>query len=113
MFSIVLFICYSLFFFFQAEDGIRDAQESRGLGDVYKRQTTHSRAMAPTHIQTGTEKTLLLDCLTGPNAEWWKCSPKVGWEGHLSWFDMSSAVQDSRAKSGSASSLPNLSLIHI
>ena len=28
---------YSIFFF-QAEDGIRDAQESRGLGDVYKRQ---------------------------------------------------------------------------
>src|SRR5674536_137270 len=26
------------FFFFQAEDSIRDAQESRGLGDVYKRQ---------------------------------------------------------------------------
>ena len=25
-------------FFFQAEDGIRDAQDSRGLGDVYKRQ---------------------------------------------------------------------------
>ena len=25
-------------FFFQAEDGIRDAHESRGLGDVYKRQ---------------------------------------------------------------------------
>ena len=30
------------FFFFQAEDGIRDAQESRGLGDVYKRQVHHS-----------------------------------------------------------------------
>ena len=28
------------YFFFQAEDGIRDAQESRGLGDVYKRQVT-------------------------------------------------------------------------
>ena len=28
----------SLKLFFQAEDGIRDAQESRGLGDVYKRQ---------------------------------------------------------------------------
>ena len=27
-----------MFFFFQAEDGIRAAQESRGLGDVYKRQ---------------------------------------------------------------------------
>ena len=25
-------------FFCQAEDGRRDAQESRGLGDVYKRQ---------------------------------------------------------------------------
>ena len=25
-------------FFFQAEDGIRDSQVSRGLGDVYKRQ---------------------------------------------------------------------------
>ena len=33
----VSYVCL-LFFFFQAEDGIRDAQESRGLGDVYKRQ---------------------------------------------------------------------------
>ena len=29
-------------FCFQAEDGIRDAQESRGLGDVYKRQVHHT-----------------------------------------------------------------------
>ena len=29
------FMC---FFFFQAEDGIRDLVRSRGLGDVYKRQ---------------------------------------------------------------------------
>ena len=28
-------LCY---FFFQAEDGIRDLVRSRGLGDVYKRQ---------------------------------------------------------------------------
>ena len=28
----------SLFFCFQAEDGIRDLVRSRGLGDVYKRQ---------------------------------------------------------------------------
>ena len=28
----------SCFFFFQAEDGIRDLVRSRGLGDVYKRQ---------------------------------------------------------------------------
>ena len=32
------FFLLLFFFFFQAEDGIRDAQESRGLGDVYKRQ---------------------------------------------------------------------------
>ena len=29
------------FFFFQAEDGIRDLVRSRGLGDVYKRQKHH------------------------------------------------------------------------
>ena len=29
----------SSFFFFQAEDGIRDRSPSRGLGDVYKRQS--------------------------------------------------------------------------
>ena len=33
---VVLVFC---FFFFQAEDGIRDLVRSRGLGDVYKRQT--------------------------------------------------------------------------
>ena len=31
-------VCGSFFFFFQAEDGIRDLVRSRGLGDVYKRQ---------------------------------------------------------------------------
>eukprot|EP00658_Telonema_sp_P-2_P048137 TRINITY_DN3662_c0_g1_i3.p1 TRINITY_DN3662_c0_g1~~TRINITY_DN3662_c0_g1_i3.p1 ORF type:complete len:140 (+),score=46.82 TRINITY_DN3662_c0_g1_i3:81-500(+) len=35
---IVVLMLFFFFFFFQAEDGIRDAQESRGLGDVYKRQ---------------------------------------------------------------------------
>ena len=29
---------FSLLFFFQAEDGIRDLVRSRGLGDVYKSQ---------------------------------------------------------------------------
>ena len=32
-----------LFFFFQAEDGIRDLVRSRGLGDVYKRQLVSHR----------------------------------------------------------------------
>ena len=31
------------FFFFQAEDGIRDLVRSRGLGDVYKRQQQSAR----------------------------------------------------------------------
>ena len=35
--SVLLMSCF-LFFFFQAEDGIRDFCLSRGLGDVYKRQ---------------------------------------------------------------------------
>ena len=41
-----------IFFFFQAEDGIRDAQESRGLGDVYKRQVGAllARAEQPEHM---------------------------------------------------------------
>ena len=34
------------FFFFQAEDGIRDLVRSRGLGDVYKRQVPYE------HIDT-------------------------------------------------------------
>ena len=32
----------AIFFFFQAEDGIRYLVRSRGLGDVYKRQTEDS-----------------------------------------------------------------------
>ena len=32
-----------VFFFFQAEDGIRDLVRSRGLGDVYKRQIQPGR----------------------------------------------------------------------
>ena len=39
---LVIFVFCFVFFFFQAEDGIRDAQESRGLGDVYKRQIINS-----------------------------------------------------------------------
>ena len=38
-----VFILY--YFFFQAEDGIRDLVRSRGLGDVYKRQ-----AIDPTRV---------------------------------------------------------------
>ena len=52
---------FALFFFFQAEDGIRDLVRSRGLGDVYKRQhphidirlTTGNTAQVAEAIETG------------------------------------------------------------
>ena len=39
LFFFVFFLVIFFVFFFQAEDGIRDLVRSRGLGDVYKRQT--------------------------------------------------------------------------
>ena len=36
-----------VFFFFKAEDGIRDLVRSRGLGDVYKRQEMYLSNMEP------------------------------------------------------------------
>ena len=38
-----VYIMLVWFFFFQAEDGIRDLVRSRGLGDVYKRQIMQVR----------------------------------------------------------------------
>ena len=42
-----------IIFFFQAEDGIRDLVRSRGLGDVYKRQTMYYEADADPSIIRG------------------------------------------------------------
>ena len=49
-----------LFFFFQAEDGIRELVRSRGLGDVYKRQgrggrqrRQHGRGSAVSPLERG------------------------------------------------------------
>ena len=42
-----------MFFFFQAEDGIRDLVRSRGLGDVYKRQGSYSGAVPNEKITWG------------------------------------------------------------
>ena len=39
--------CIIVFFFFQAEDGIRDRSPSRGLGDVYKRQLMYFPTFYP------------------------------------------------------------------
>ena len=43
----------SLFFFFQAEDGIRDLVRSRGLGDVYKRQAVGRDGRASSRARGG------------------------------------------------------------
>ena len=56
-----------LIFFFQAEDGIRDAQESRGLGDAYKRQY-ETDTLAATLGQLG-EKHHLTERLTALKQE--------------------------------------------
>ena len=37
--GIIICLAILMCFFFQAEDGIRDLVRSRGLGDVYKRQS--------------------------------------------------------------------------
>ena len=52
---LVMFISSScflvfVFFFFQAEDGIRDLVRSRGLGDVYKRQGLRTPKNLQVHI---------------------------------------------------------------
>ncbi len=61
----VMVICMSFvlfFFFFQEEDGIRDAQESRGLGDVYKGQD----------VQLLTFRKNRFECKTYPPPCYWK-----------------------------------------
>ena len=45
------------FFFFQAEDGIRDRSPSRGLGDVYKRQ---DKPLNPLQSQSSSQNPLKL-----------------------------------------------------
>ena len=57
---------YSGFFFFQAEDGIRDLVRSRGLGDVYKRQALH---ICRGHFKTFTDIAPLFGKLRG--TYWW------------------------------------------
>ncbi len=50
-------MCY--FFFFQAEDGIRDLVRSRGLGDVYKRRTTGVSTLFFTYMEDSHVSTLV------------------------------------------------------
>ena len=58
---------YRVVFFFQAEDGIRDLVRSRGLGDVYKRQTYELFAVVPVVIccDASTSRSLTKDLFKG------------------------------------------------
>ncbi len=62
---VVWMLCF--FFFFQAEDGIRDAQESRGLGDVYKRQDYKGICIADS-VPQGAESAVAIDKSQGADA---------------------------------------------
>ena len=62
------FFLLSVFFFFQAEDGIRDRVRSRGLGDVYKRQ----------HMFRKTILFLLVTLLLGSVSATAQTAPKYG-----------------------------------
>ena len=57
-----------MFFFFQAEDGIRDLVRSRGLGDVYKRQEeTREQAREKGYVETVFGRRLYLPEIRSPN----------------------------------------------
>ena len=55
-------ISFFVFFFFQAEDGIRDLVRSRGLGDVYKRQP---RTVVEGEIPFGSAVQQVLEAVVG------------------------------------------------
>ena len=52
------FCLFVFFFFFQAEDGIRDLVRSRGLGDVYKRQPTAYSVSVAEELEKETNQTV-------------------------------------------------------
>src|SRR5678816_4717961 len=94
------------FFFFQAEDGIRDAQESRGLGDVYKRQ--FSSAANSSYVASSFSSLSFIDSTS------WKSSRLVSPLSRRVVFSSRIRLSAVRACGYSlASSIQYLSLIHI
>ena len=58
-----------VFFLFQAEDGIRDLVRSRGLGDVYKRQTLDISSILESRTNPESVKELVLSFKKENNLE--------------------------------------------
>ena len=70
IFFFFFFVFFYMYFFFQAEDGIRDLVRSRGLGDVYKRQSVPGpqaafeealRVFAHSRVESSGDAAFLLD----------------------------------------------------
>ena len=59
------FVVRIAFFFFQAEDGIRDLVRSRGLGDVYKRQDQNGLVRMVNGIMSSRRKKIIGDQYKG------------------------------------------------
>ena len=68
MVEVLICFCFffCLFFFFKAEDGIRDLVRSRGLGDVYKRQASGVSCGAITGLMAITQKRLVRKYYVSP-----------------------------------------------
>ena len=74
---LLFFFLYCVFF--QAEDGIRDLVRSRGLGDVYKRQSMNrawvcsepSNSTVPRSMRNRPTACMLLSLCT--NVRGWRC----------------------------------------
>ena len=103
-----------LFFFFQAEDGIRDLVRSRGLGDVYKRQAQRESTIASVTNAKGQNAVPILSFLFAKLIAYTFLGFLLGWLGAVIQLSLSIKVFLQFAvvvfMLGTAM---NLSLIHI
>ena len=80
LWMLYVFFVY-VFFFFQAEDGIRDLVRSRGLGDVYKRQEVDCELIYPklAYVQLVAFLTVGVAALIGFHFNWWEGRKSVSY----------------------------------
>ena len=88
------------FFFFQAEDGIRDRSPSRGLGDVYKRQVSVSYNTKE-RVAIVTNAALLPDT-GGAGTMWFLMFGLLLMGAGVVWYVRNQRVQSGTVRSGSS-----------
>ena len=97
-------------FFLQAEDGIRDAQESRGLVDVYKRQGQAFDNLPELLTLIIKQDDVRITLVEG--ADWMMCAPCPSWTKEnycvhsLGKCGLSNQLRDMRAVSYTHLTLP-------